>query len=110
MTVEGVSPEAEKRLLEYDWPGNVRELANFMERVVVLGREGIVKHTDLAFLGWHADERPSLEKHRGLTLHEIERDHIRRTLEQFQGRKSETAQALGIDRKTLREKIKRYEL
>lgn len=109
MKVEGLSPRAMDLLLNYDWPGNVRELANVVERLVVLGREGIVKHDDLAFFGWKSAER-QVNGEAGVTLQDIERDHIRKILAQFGGRKAETAQALGIDRKTLREKIKKYGL
>ena len=109
MNVEGISPEALDLLLHYDWPGNVRELANVIERLVVLGREGVVKHNDLAFAGWRNAEKPT-NGEEDLTLQEVERNHIRKVLKRFQGRKNETAQALGIDRKTLREKIKKYDL
>lgn len=127
--VEGLSPKAMKILLDYDWPGNVRELSNLMERLVVLGRRGVLQHDDLAFFGWRDTERPTpvndsgrpptvmdserpavVEEDIGLTLNEAERVHIGKVLQRFQGRKAETAQALGIDRKTLREKIKKYEL
>ncbi|MDY6852554.1 MAG: sigma-54 dependent transcriptional regulator, partial [Thermodesulfobacteriota bacterium] len=52
MRVEGLSPRAMDLLLDYDWPGNVRELANIVERLVVLGRQGIIKENDLPFVGW----------------------------------------------------------
>ncbi|MEW5725203.1 MAG: sigma-54 dependent transcriptional regulator, partial [Thermodesulfobacteriota bacterium] len=109
MKVEGFSTPALKLLLDYDWPGNVRELANVVERVVVLGREGVVRHDDLAFMGWRSVARP-LARAGGLSLQEAEKEHIRMVLRLFGGRKTETAQALGIDRKTLREKIRKYAL
>ena len=107
--VEGLSPEAMQMLLDYDWPGNVRELANAVERLVVLGGEGVVKHDDLAFVGWRTNDGPS-NGLTGTTLQEVEREHIRKVLLRHEGRKTESAQALGIDRKTLREKIKKYDL
>ncbi len=109
MNVEGVSDEAMKILLEHDWPGNVRELSNLIERLVVLGREGIVRHDDLAFVGWRKGAR-SDSMAESLSLLEMEKEHIRKVLALFNGRKSDTASALGIDRKTLREKIKKYNL
>ena len=108
MLVAGLSPQAMQMLLNYDWPGNVRELANVIERLVVLGRTGIVKHDDLAFSGWRKPERDVSDQVQ--TLQEVEREHIRRTLIRFKGHRNDTANALGIDRKTLREKIKKYDL
>ncbi len=110
MNVKGLSPKAMQVLLNYDWPGNVRELSNLVERLVVLGRNGVIEHNDLAFVGWREPDRTMIEDAAGLTLHEVEKAHIRKVLFKFQGRRSESAQALGIDRKTLREKIKKYEL
>lgn len=111
MKVEGLSDRAMQQLLDYDWPGNVRELANVMERLIVLGKEGIVHHDDLAFVGWRSSESPQKEmESESLTLQDVEKRHIEKVLRSFEGRKTETAQALGIDRKTLREKIKRYDL
>ena len=107
--VEGLSPEAMRMMLDYHWPGNVRELANAVERLVVLGGEGIVRHDDLAFVGWRTTDRPT-NGFTGTTLQEVEKEHIRKILVRHEGRKNETAQALGIDRKTLREKIKKYDL
>ena len=109
MKVAGISPEVMNLLLGYDWPGNVRELANLLERLVVLGREGVVQSDSLAFTGWQGRDHLPVEA-TGLTLQEVEREHISKVLNLFQGRRSETAQALGIDRSTLREKIKKYGL
>ncbi|MEW6265025.1 MAG: sigma-54 dependent transcriptional regulator [Thermodesulfobacteriota bacterium] len=112
MKVAGLSPEAMRMLLAYDWPGNVRELSNLVERLVVLGREGVIKHDDLAFLGWKGAEKDGVRAlpAAGLTLVEMEKEHIAKVLRLFQGNKSEAAAALGIDRKTLREKIRKYGL
>ncbi|MBW2093071.1 MAG: sigma-54-dependent Fis family transcriptional regulator, partial [Deltaproteobacteria bacterium] len=105
--VKAISPEAKKLLMAHDWPGNVRELANTIERLVVLGRHGIIQPEDLTFAEWQTSEGHSKE---GLTLDDVEREHIIKVLERFHGRRTEAAQALGIDRSTLREKIKRYGL
>jgi len=109
MQVERLSDEAMKRLLAYDWPGNVRELSNLVERLVVLGRKGVIRHDDLAFVGWGNGDR-KWSSQEALTLQDAEKDHIAKVLKRFHGRKTEAAQALGIDRKTLREKIKKYDL
>ena len=94
-------------LQSYDWPGNVRELENLIQRVVVMSDTQVVDITDL----------PSPMRfavHRGVsfgkTLGEIEAEHIRNVLASQDGNKSKAAIILGIDRKTLREKLKRYSL
>ncbi len=105
--VKGVSPEAMEVFLRHDWPGNVRELENTVERLVVLSTGPYLKSEDLAYAGLFLAAPADSN---ALDLKDLERDHIKRTLEKFGGRKSDTARALGIDRKTLREKLKRYNI
>ncbi len=105
--IRGVSPEALEVFLRHDWPGNVRELENTVERLVVLSTGPYLKPEDLAYAGLFI--APAAED-AALDLKDLEREHIQRTLQKFGGRKSDTARALGIDRKTLREKLKRYNL
>jgi two-component system response regulator HydG len=105
--IKGVSPEALQIFLHHDWPGNVRELENTVERLVVLSTGPYLEPEDLAYAGLFL--APPSES-TALDLKDLEREHIRRTLQKFGGHKSETAKALGIDRKTLREKLKRYNL
>jgi DNA-binding NtrC family response regulator len=106
--IQGISPEALEMLTRHDWPGNVRELENTIERLVVLSNGPFLEPADLAYAGLllPADgDHPA-----SVALKDLERDHIIRTLRTFEGHKSETARALGIDRKTLREKLKKYHL
>jgi DNA-binding NtrC family response regulator len=105
--IRGISPEALDLLQRHDWPGNVRELENTVERLVVLSSGPYLEPADLAFAGTILS--PSLESS-GISLRDLERDHIIHTLQRYDGHKSETARALGIDRKTLREKLKRYHI
>jgi two-component system, NtrC family, response regulator HydG len=105
--IEGVSPEAMEVFLRHDWPGNVRELENTVERLVVLSAGPFLEPEDLAYAGLFL--APPAESG-ALDLKDLEKEHIRRTLQKFGGRKSDTARALGIDRKTLREKLKRYNI
>jgi len=109
MQVDSLSDETMKRLMNHDWPGNVRELSNLVERLVVMGRKGVIKHDDLAFVGWGNGDRKWTSQE-ALTLEDAEKNHIAKILGRFHGRKTESAQALGIDRKTLRQKIKKYDL
>jgi two-component system response regulator HydG len=105
--IKGVSPDALEVFLRHDWPGNVRELENTVERLVVLSTGPYLEPEDLAYAGLFL--APPAES-TALDLKDLEREHIRRTLQKFGGHKSDTARALGIDRKTLREKLKRYNL
>ncbi len=105
--LQGFAPEALELLMRHDWPGNVRELENTVERLVVLSSGPFLEPGDLAFAGTilsPAGEASSM------SLKDLERDHIIQTLQRFDGHKSETARALGIDRKTLREKLRRYNI
>ena len=93
-------------LLEYPWPGNVRELENLMQRLVVMSPGEAIKMPHLPRY-----MRFSVGSERGLdrTLAEVERDHIRNVVAQVGGNKTQAARILGIDRKTLRQKLKRLE-
>jgi two-component system, NtrC family, response regulator HydG len=106
--MRGVSPDAMDLLVRHDWPGNVRELENTLERLVVLSPGPYLEPADLVFAG--TIMATAAESAAGTSLKDLERDHIIQTLQRFDGHKSETARALGIDRKTLREKLKRYDL
>jgi two-component system response regulator HydG len=106
--IRGISPDALDLLVRHDWPGNVRELENTMERLVVLSSGPYLEPADLVFAGTILT--PAAEFSEGGSLKDLERDHIIQTLQRYDGHKSETARALGIDRKTLREKLKRYNL
>lgn len=91
----------------YSWPGNVRELRNLVERCVVMSRSGSMALEDLPVaivsgLAGGEDQRQAAR-----TLDSQERDHIRRVLEECGRNKSRTARALGIDRSTLYDKMRR---
>ncbi len=106
--IRGISPDAMDLLVRHDWPGNVRELENTMERLIVLSPGPYLEPADLVFAGTILS--PGSESPSGVSLRDLERDHIIQTLQRYDGHKSETARALGIDRKTLREKLKRYNI
>jgi two-component system response regulator HydG len=109
--VVGLSAAAARRLLAYSWPGNVRELQNCIERAAVMARYEHLTVDDLperigsyrpssALIG--SDAPPGL-----MPLAEVERRHILRVLDMVRGNKTLAAQALGLDRKTLRRKLAR---
>ena len=109
--VSGISEEALRLLMDHDWPGNVRELENAVERALVTCKSGVLGAVDFAFLSRPAaapGAGSSLPP--GLTLQEMEKDYIAATLARLSGNVKAAAEALGIDRSTLYEKIKRYDI
>jgi DNA-binding NtrC family response regulator len=109
-TINGISESALKTLLDYDWPGNVRELENALERAIVTSSSNVLNHMDLAFIAGAGNGRKGWRAPTDLPLAEVEKQVIAATLERHQGNIMETAEVLGIDRSTLYEKIKRYEI
>jgi two-component system response regulator HydG len=109
-TVKGFTPQAMDRLLKYDWPGNIRELMNTVERAVVLSRSEYLDEVDLSPVTKEtaAGAAPAGEPSETLPLEEVERTTILKTLEQTGGNKSEAARRLGITRRTLHQKLKKY--
>ena len=110
--IKGFTPGAMDRLVRYAWPGNVRELENVIERASIL------------LLGEHISERELPERLKApeqgealddvlesdcLTLDDVERAVILKTLKRFGGNKTEAARALGITRKTLHARLNKYQ-
>lgn len=100
------SDDALNVLRNYHWPGNVRELENVIQRLVAMTEGEKVEIPDLPEL-----MRFSALRQEGgfLTLAEMEREYIHKVLEHVDGNKSQAAQILGVNRKTLREKLKRLD-
>jgi len=106
--IRAISDRAMQALVEYDWPGNVRELENAIERAVVLTENEVIKPSDLLYYGLSAEIPSRSDAGERQRLVDIEKGHIAKTLKMFNGHKGKTAESLGIDRKTLRSKLKRY--
>jgi DNA-binding NtrC family response regulator len=110
--VEGVGDDAGRLLRDYPWPGNVRELRNVLERAVVLAKEGWIEPSHLPPYVRTPDERvvtgDRLVLPADATVAEAEKALILRTLEQTDNNKAETARRLGIDVKTVRNKLKAW--
>jgi len=106
--VRAISAQAMKALVGHDWPGNVRELENAIERAVVLTENDTIEPSDLLYYGLNAATPPKSDVDRPRRLADVEKEHIVRTLKVFNGHKGKTAKWLGIDRKTLRSKLRRY--
>ncbi len=103
------SEDALKVLMDYNWPGNVRELENAVERAMVTCRERCLTENDFAFLAHNGAAR-TWPVPAGISLEEMEKQLIAATLQRTQGNIKSAAQILGIDRSTLYEKLKRYEI
>ena len=102
---EDIDPEAVDVLVRYNWPGNVRELANAIERALVVGKLPVVRAEDLPLRINHGRHPEP-----GDSLSDVERAHVSRMLERTGWNITRAAEILGIDRVTLYNKIKKYEL
>ncbi|MBI3603349.1 MAG: sigma-54-dependent Fis family transcriptional regulator, partial [Nitrospirae bacterium] len=127
--LKGFSQSARELLLRYSFPGNVRELENVIERAVALGREhDVVQPWDLCgfpscpYLGGAPQEacgfcaegltgrrdKPAALGALAAAREQFERDYILAVLEQAEGSRTEASKVLGLSRKALWEKCKRY--
>ena len=108
--IKGFTPGAMDLLIRYDWPGNVRELMNAVERGVVLARTEYLDDKDFAMIQTPLQEPGDTASYldHDMPLEEVEKAAILRMLESVDGNKSETARRLGITRKTLHKKLKKY--
>jgi DNA-binding NtrC family response regulator len=110
LTVEGVGDAARERLQAHAWPGNVRELRNVIERAVIVARTGWIepRHLPGYLQALRAGGQPTLTLAAGTTLAEAERLLILQTLERVGNNKAEAARQLGLDVKTIRNKLRSY--
>ncbi len=107
--VEGIRLEALDLLKAYPWPGNVRELRNVLERAVILAGSGWVEDVHLpSYVRNREGGGRGLKLPPGLTMAEAERLLIMNTLDEAGGNKAEAARRLGLDVKTIRNKLKSY--
>jgi len=111
--IKGFTPQAMDRLLKNEWPGNVRQLMNAVERAVVLAKSEYLGVEDLPLLSKgepFSQEKPAYQEAgpTNLPLEEVEKETILRMLETTRGNKSEAARRLGITRRTLHKKLKKY--
>lgn len=123
--VEGFTEAAEERLLGYDWPGNVRELRNILERALIFSEGPLIDASDLTIAsssGFRLDGGDSVvgtviaspsggfSYPSGASLEEVERAYILHTLKDNDESYAQIARELGISKKTLWEKRRRYDL
>jgi len=105
--IKSISPEAMEFLMQYTWPGNVRELENAIERAIVVCKAECVTVEDLPF---HINNNSSFFGSDDMSLAAMEKRHIALVLSNHNWNISRSAEALGIDRVTLYNKISRYGL
>jgi len=107
--IENISAEGMNLLMRYDYPGNVRELENIIERAVILARETTLTTTDLPL---QTNSQPAVSLSRSLNeqVEELERELIRKALQQTGNVQTRAAELLGLSERVLRYKIDKYKL
>lgn len=116
--VTGVSAEALQRLRTYKWPGNVRELRNVLERLVLLGDDGVIHAQHLPpEIRYAAQARPVAVQgcpfvlpEEGVNLEDVDRGLLVQALDRTDGNQSAAARLLGISRYALRYRMEKYGL
>ena len=101
-----LSKQAADKLLKYKWPGNVRELDHIIEKTVILTEGNILQSNDFNFITF-IEDRTTIDS---LNLKDVEKNTIEKALKMASGNISQTAEILGISRKTLYVKIEKYGL
>lgn len=111
-SVKGVSDEAFEILRQYSWPGNLRELRNVIRRAVLLSQSDIISSDSFPpeIVESSAQPEPTPEENSTKRLEQQEKELIQKTLMETKYNKSQTAKILGIDRKTLYNKMQRFGL
>ena len=123
-SVTGISPEAQKLLVDYPWYGNTRELKNVIERVCILEDTDIIypKHISSEIVGYagssQTEPEAAAEEEKttlrippeGLSLKNLEKDLVIKALQMVNGNQTKAARLLGISRDTLRYKMQKFGL
>jgi two-component system NtrC family response regulator len=110
--INGITAEARDLLMKYDYPGNVRELVNIMERAVVITQDDYITMTDLPFKNDSFTDFPD-RKASGSLLEmrdELEKNLITEAMAKVANNQTKAAEILGMTRRMLRYKLKKYDL
>jgi DNA-binding NtrC family response regulator len=105
--VEGFTPEAMEKLLEYYWPGNVRELDHTIERAVLMCRE---EKIDANHLGLPSSSNSRTANLTDMSLEEVEAQLIGKALARYNGNVSQAADVLGLSRGTFYRRMEKHGL
>jgi two-component system NtrC family response regulator len=109
--VDRIDEDAMHALQRYDWPGNVRELENTIERAVVLATSPVISVSSISLVGTttvQATGLPSLRLHQNLEW--VEKETIRRALDQSGGIKKDAAELMGISQRALSYYLAKYRI
>jgi len=109
--IKGFTPRVLANLLSHDWPGNVRELMNVIERAIILSRYEYLDVGDFPGISIDGVDSAGETTHgvqAGITLREMEKILIEKTLTDNESNRTHAARILGITRKTLLAKIREY--
>ncbi len=114
-SVEGISPEGLKALMDYDYPGNVRELENIIERAMILESTNLLTPASMLMnsgpesaFQLHPGKEPEQESDENFHLKWAEKEYIVKVLDLCNGKKIAAARMLGINKTTLWRKMKKY--
>jgi two-component system response regulator AtoC len=108
--IKGISPRALEMFTVYSWPGNVRELEHTIERILILEDGDLIEPEHLPSFITQRQGEFRVFSEDTYTLEELEKRYIQFVLRRTRGKRQEAAHVLGIDRKTLGLKIKKYDL
>jgi len=110
--ITGITPAAQKLLMDFPWPGNVRELENIIERAVALSTGSVLDAADIRLdlspakpSGGDAADATALFPPSGMTLEQFEDEIIKEALRRAHGNKSQAARLLGLSRNALRYRL-----
>lgn len=103
----GFDAKASRLLLDYHWPGNLRQMRNIVKRATLLAQGSFITPAEL---GTELQEAPAVHASMALRDENSEKEHIIEALRQTGNNKSKAAQLLSIDRKTLYNKLKLYNI
>ena len=106
--VHGFVPRAREALLAYPWPGNVRELQHAIEQAVVLSEGGLISTEDLPIEPPDREVEPLSLLVPGVTLAEVERFTIMKTLEAVGGSPTKAAKILGVSKRTIQYRLQEW--
>jgi transcriptional regulator with PAS, ATPase and Fis domain len=112
--IRGISPAAEKLLVEYNWPGNIRELKNVMERAIILGTDDMVTvdHLPLEIVSRQQENSGSSTVFKlppeGVDIEEVEKELIRQALDNNEWNQSKAAKKLNLGVDAFRYRMKKF--
>jgi DNA-binding NtrC family response regulator len=107
-----ITPGALKILMQLDWQGNVRELENTLERAIITSNDSVLKDNSFKFYLQSSPNKSNLNgfASQSISLKDMEKEYIKKTLEDCKWNKVKASRVLGIDRKTLYNKLAEYKL